>query len=145
MARRLDLTLRAVLGGTWPSAVTTHHARTHRTRRPGRNPAEASRRPGPDRTPAISAPVLPGTLSMAGNLTDPKTEDEIQALAAEAGLPDIDQAAKLARLLRLRQQPATPSRAAWPASVRTEGGRSSRQHYVAVKTVPVHCGRNRQR
>ncbi|MER7416700.1 hypothetical protein ABT346_07905 [Micromonospora peucetia] len=49
---------------------------------------------------------------MARYLTDPKTEAEIQALAAEAGLADIDQAAKLARLLRLRQPPAIPSRAA---------------------------------
>ncbi|WP_236648535.1 hypothetical protein [Micromonospora sicca] len=49
---------------------------------------------------------------MARYLTDPKTEDEIQALAAEAGLPDIDQAAKLARLLRLHHQPAAPPHAA---------------------------------
>ncbi len=53
------------------------------------------------------APLLPGTLSMARYLTDPATETEIQALAAEAGLPTVDQAATLARLLRLHQ-PAPP-------------------------------------
>ncbi|RKN50557.1 hypothetical protein D7223_01925 [Micromonospora endolithica] len=57
----------------------------------------------PDTHPA----VLPGTLSMARYLTDPDTETEIQALAAEAGLPTVDQAATLARLLRLHQ-PAPP-------------------------------------
>ncbi|WP_346537273.1 hypothetical protein [Micromonospora sp. DPT] len=50
---------------------------------------------------------MPGTLSMARYLTDPDTETEIQALAAEAGLPTVDQAAILARLLRLHQ-PAPP-------------------------------------
>ncbi|MEU4533163.1 hypothetical protein AB0F49_33485 [Micromonospora ureilytica] len=44
---------------------------------------------------------MPGTLSMARYLTDPQTEAEIQALAAEAGLPTVDQATRLARLLRL--------------------------------------------
>lgn len=43
-----------------------------------------------------------GTLSMARLLTDPAIEAEIQALAAEAPLPTPDQAARLARLLRLR-------------------------------------------
>lgn len=62
--------------------------------------------------PDTSAPRLPGTLSMAHYLTDPETETEIQALAAEAGLPDIDQAARLARLLRLHHQPAAPPHAA---------------------------------
>jgi hypothetical protein len=38
---------------------------------------------------------------MAKHLTDPAIEDEIQALAAEAPLPTADQAARLARLLRL--------------------------------------------
>ncbi|MEV6345934.1 hypothetical protein [Actinoplanes sp. NPDC051851] len=38
---------------------------------------------------------------MARLLTDPAIEQEIQALAAEAGLPNSDQAARLARLLRL--------------------------------------------
>jgi hypothetical protein len=41
---------------------------------------------------------------MARHLTDPSIEDEIQALAAEAPLPTVDQAARLARLLRLRQR-----------------------------------------
>ncbi|MBB4960263.1 hypothetical protein [Micromonospora polyrhachis] len=49
---------------------------------------------------------------MARYLTDPQTEDEIQALAAEAGIPDIDQAAKLARLLRLHHQPTARPHAA---------------------------------
>jgi hypothetical protein len=42
-----------------------------------------------------------GTLPMARLLTDPSIEEEIQALAAEAGRPTPDQAARLARLLRL--------------------------------------------
>ncbi|WP_374539587.1 STAS domain-containing protein [Micromonospora aurantiaca (nom. illeg.)] len=33
MAPHHTLTPRAVLGGTWPHAVTTHHARTHHSRR----------------------------------------------------------------------------------------------------------------
>ncbi|MEU6072516.1 hypothetical protein [Micromonospora sp. NPDC047074] len=45
---------------------------------------------------------------MAHYLTDPQTEAEIQALAAEADLPTIDQAATLARLLRLHH-PAAPA------------------------------------
>jgi hypothetical protein len=40
---------------------------------------------------------------MARYLTDPAIEDEIQALAAEAQLPTVDQAARLARLLRLNR------------------------------------------
>ncbi|MGW5080330.1 hypothetical protein [Micromonospora echinospora] len=40
---------------------------------------------------------------MAHHLTDPAIEEEIQALAAEAGLPTPDQAARLARLLRLHR------------------------------------------
>ena len=43
-----------------------------------------------------------GTLPMARKLIDPAIEVEIQALAAEAPLPTPDQAARLARLLRLR-------------------------------------------
>jgi hypothetical protein len=61
----------------------------------------------PTAHPEADAPRLPGTLSMARYLTDPATESEIQALAAEAGLPTVDQAATLARLLRLHQ-PAPP-------------------------------------
>ncbi|RKF25501.1 hypothetical protein D7I43_20780 [Micromonospora globbae] len=61
----------------------------------------------PTAHPDTDPPVLPGTLSMARYLTDPATETEIQALAAEAGLPTVDQAATLARLLRLHQ-PAPP-------------------------------------
>ena len=38
---------------------------------------------------------------MARYLTDPAIEEEIQALAAEAPPPTVDQAARLARLLRL--------------------------------------------
>ena len=40
---------------------------------------------------------------MAHYLTDPAIEDEIQALAAEAPLPTVDQATRLARLLRLNR------------------------------------------
>lgn len=42
-----------------------------------------------------------GTLPMARYLTDLAIEDEIQALAAESPLPTVDQAARLARLLRI--------------------------------------------
>lgn len=48
-------------------------------------------------------PEARGTLPMARKLTDPAIEEEIQALAAEAPLPTVDQAARLARLLRLNQ------------------------------------------
>jgi hypothetical protein len=48
-------------------------------------------------------PEASGTLPMARLLLDPATEAEIQALAAEAPLPTPDQAARLARLLRLDQ------------------------------------------
>jgi hypothetical protein len=48
-------------------------------------------------------PNAHGTLPMAHHLTDPAIEEEIQALAAEAGLPTPDQAARLARLLRLHR------------------------------------------
>jgi len=61
----------------------------------------------PTARPEADAPLLPGTMSMARYLTEPATETEIQALAAEAGLPTVDQAATLARLLRLHQ-PAPP-------------------------------------
>ncbi len=70
-------------------------------------PTPPTRTTDGEATTDSSNPLLPGTLSMARYLTDPETETEIQALAAEAGLPDIDQAAKLARLLRLHQ-PAPP-------------------------------------
>jgi len=48
-------------------------------------------------------PDARGTLSMARHLTDLAIEDEIQALAAEAPLPTVDQAARLARLLRINR------------------------------------------
>jgi hypothetical protein len=54
-------------------------------------------------------PEARGTLPMAHNLIDPATEAEIQALAAEAPLPSADQAARLARLLRLHHA-AAPTR-----------------------------------
>jgi hypothetical protein len=41
---------------------------------------------------------------MAHHLTDPATEDEIQALAAEAPPMTVDQAIQLARLLRFPQR-----------------------------------------
>jgi len=81
------------------------------TRTPGR------RRVAPDRAegkrtaePAGDGPYAQtpghaearGTLPMARKLIDPAIEVEIQALAAEAPLPTPDQAARLARLLRLR-------------------------------------------
>lgn len=58
------------------------------------------------RSPHENVPGHPdarGTLPMARYLTDPAIEDEIQALAAEAPLPTIDQAARLARLLRINR------------------------------------------
>jgi len=48
-------------------------------------------------------PDARGTLPMAHYLTDLAIEDEIQALAAEAPLPTVDQAARLARLLRINR------------------------------------------
>jgi hypothetical protein len=48
-------------------------------------------------------PEARGTLPMARKLTDPAIEEEIQALAAEAPMPTVDQAARLARLLRLNR------------------------------------------
>lgn len=45
---------------------------------------------------------------MARHLTGPDIEDEIQALADEAPLPTLDQAARLARLLRLHQRRRHP-------------------------------------
>jgi len=48
-------------------------------------------------------PNARGTLPMARYLTDLAIEDEIQALAAEAPLPTVDQAARLARLLRINR------------------------------------------
>ncbi|GAB2963588.1 hypothetical protein GCM10027280_60630 [Micromonospora polyrhachis] len=75
-------------------------------------PTPPTRTADGEATTDSSDPILPGTLSMARYLTDPQTEDEIQALAAEAGIPDIDQAAKLARLLRLHHQPTARPHAA---------------------------------
>jgi hypothetical protein len=64
--------------------------------------------PGTDPTAdLINTPGHPearGTLPMARYLTDPAIEEEIQALAAEAALPTTDQAARLARLLRLHHR-----------------------------------------
>ena len=48
-------------------------------------------------------PDARGTLPMARHLTDLAIEDEIQALAAESPLPTVDQAARLARLLRINR------------------------------------------
>ncbi|MEV6928714.1 hypothetical protein AB0M46_30070 [Dactylosporangium sp. NPDC051485] len=48
-------------------------------------------------------PAARGTLPMARRLLDLATEDEIQALAAEAGPMSEDQRATLARLLRLNR------------------------------------------
>ncbi len=64
------------------------------------------------RNPHADTPGHPdasGTLPMARRLLDPATEAEIQALAAEAPLPTPDQAARLARLLRLgHRRPTEP-------------------------------------
>jgi hypothetical protein len=78
---------------------------------PGRHQPGASAQPdaAPDSgaTPANPYENIPGhpdargTLPMAHYLTDLAIEDEIQALAAEAPLPTVDQAARLARLLRI--------------------------------------------
>jgi hypothetical protein len=62
--------------------------------------------PEPTDSPNSNTPGHPearGTLPMARKLTDPAIEEEIQALAAEAPLPTVDQAARLARLLRLNR------------------------------------------
>jgi len=49
-------------------------------------------------------PQARGTLPMARRLLDLATEDEIQALATEAGPMSEDQRATLARLLRLNRR-----------------------------------------
>ncbi len=78
----------------------------------------AAPRPGaatePDRLPVDNPhahtpghPEARGTLPMARWLNNPAIEAEIQALAAEAPLPSIDQAARLARLLRLHHHAPT--------------------------------------
>jgi len=58
------------------------------------------------RTPPPSlATSTPGeTLPLARHLTDPAIEEEIQQLAAEAPPMTVDQASRLARLLRLRHR-----------------------------------------
>jgi hypothetical protein len=59
-----------------------------------------------DGNPHANTPGHPdarGTLPMARHLTDLAIEDEIQALAAESPLPTVDQAARLARLLRINR------------------------------------------
>lgn len=85
MARRRDHTSRA----------STPH------RSPPTPPTRATDGEAPIESPDTDLATVPGTLSMARYLTDPQTEAEIQALAAEAGLPTVDQATRLARLLRL--------------------------------------------
>lgn len=71
---------------------------------------------GPERLPVGNPradtsghPEARGTLPMARWLTDPAIEAEIQALAAEAPLPGVDQVTRLARLLRLHHL-AAPTR-----------------------------------
>jgi hypothetical protein len=86
------------------TSQTPHHPRRHPS--VGDRPAsEAVTPPGPGLTPDPSTtpghPNARGTLPMAKYLTDPAIEEEIQVLAAEAPLPTVDQAARLARLLRL--------------------------------------------
>jgi hypothetical protein len=82
---------------TDPTPTTPHHAA------PGHPDAAANDIPDPA-NPHENTPGHPdarGTLPMARYLTDLAIEDEIQALAAEAPLPTVYQAARLARLLRI--------------------------------------------
>jgi hypothetical protein len=70
------------------------------------DPIGTTGEPTPADNPHANTPGHPkasGTLPMARKLTDPATEEEIQALAAEAPMPTVDQAARLARLLRLNR------------------------------------------
>jgi hypothetical protein len=46
---------------------------------------------------------------MARYLTDLAVEDEIQALAAESPLPTVEQAARLARMLRINRPHREPT------------------------------------
>jgi len=72
---------------------------------PAAPPGEAGELVSAD-NPHANTPGHPdahGTLPMARYLTDPTIEEQIQALAAEAGLPDPDQSARLARLLRMHR------------------------------------------
>ncbi len=78
-------------------------------RRPPRDPAHPGAAPDDGADPVNPYENTPGhpdargTLPMAHYLTDLAIEDEIQALAAEAPLPTVDQAARLARLLRINR------------------------------------------
>ncbi len=94
-----------------PSRTTTRTPPTTMPLRP--RPA----RPQPDSEPHKSEqpetdhhtntpghPLARGTLPMARYLTDPTTEGEIQALAAEAGSITEDQRARLGRLLRFSER-----------------------------------------
>ena len=101
--------------------MTTHSADQHLERRAGRGtrpsgapaPVEHTSPVNPPSTetpapanPHENTPGHPdsrGTLPMARYLTDPAIEDEIQALAAESPLPTVEQAARLARLLRINR------------------------------------------
>lgn len=93
--------------------VTSQHPQQPDRRPPGDTEAPpAATATDNDSTPANPHEHTPGhpnargTLPMARYLTDPATEDEIQALAAQAPQMSIDQAARLARLLRLNRRPA---------------------------------------
>jgi hypothetical protein len=76
------------------------------------NPADHVPDPSPSTHPRHQTtpghPDSRGTLPLARHLTDPNIEDEIQTLADEAPLPTLDQAARLARLLRLHQRRRRP-------------------------------------
>jgi predicted transcriptional regulator len=81
---------------TMPPAVRGPRSATRPHRSPHPHPSRHDHSEA-----AAPEPAAPGTMPMARHLTDPATEDEIQALAAEAGPLTGDQAATLARLLRL--------------------------------------------
>jgi hypothetical protein len=70
---------------------------------PGAAPPERDVDPGNPHANTPGHPQARGTLPMARHLTDLAIEDEIQALAAEAPPMTVDQAARLARLLRINR------------------------------------------
>ena len=100
--------------------ATSQHPNT-----PRRRPSVSDRpAPGADTPPGADPPPdnphehtpghpnARGTLPMAKHLTDPATEDEIQALARTAPRMTADQAVRIARLLRWNEHRRGTDRAA---------------------------------
>lgn len=95
----------------WRNMATSQPPKHPRRRRLGDRPpageAPPTGEPAPEDNPHWNTPGHPdarGTLPMARYLLDPATEDEIQALAAQAPPMTEDQRARLSRLLRLNRR-----------------------------------------